>query len=253
MKVEDFTIKLDSDEVPIRIFTPENSDKEFCVLWLQGWSSSMDSHREGVERMAGQTGIVFATLDPAGHGLHQLPLEESTRKQQHEEVVAVFDELKKRGFEKIIVIGGSFGGYMTALLTAKRPVHAAVLRAPANYPDDEFEIPFKETLRSKDYAAYTKTKDSDDMLNNSSATKALGNYGGFVYVLEHELDEVVPAKVPKRYFEIAKHGNYFIVPKTKHSPKLMQNPQAHFAYIEQLVIAIIKAIQLQDSLADEQQ
>lgn len=248
MKIEDFTLRLGKDKVPYRLFTPSGANTEFCVLWIQGWSSSMDSHREGVERMVEKTGIVFAILDPAGHGLHALPLEESTRKQQHEEVVAVFDELKSRGYEKIIVIGGSFGGYMTALLTGKRPVHAAVLRAPANYPDDEFEIQYKETLRSKDYEAYTRTKEHDDMLANSEATKAIQAYDGFVYVLEHELDEVVPAKVPQHYFAAAKHGNYFIIPKTKHSPKLMENPQVHYEYIEHVVIAIVEAIKLQGKL-----
>jgi esterase/lipase len=246
----DYTLNLGQDEIPWRLLTPKGADTQYCVLWLQGWSSTMDSHREGVERMSAHTNTAFATLDPAGHGLHKLPIEQSTRKQQHEEVVAVFDELKKRGYGKIIVIGGSFGGYMAALLTDKRSVHAVVLRAPANYPDDEFEIPFGETLRSKDYAAYTKTKESDEMLTKSAATRAIESYDGFVYVLEHELDTVVPQKVPKNYFAAAKHGNYLIIPKTKHSAKLMAEPELHFAYIEQLVEAIIKAIRLQDRLGN---
>jgi pimeloyl-ACP methyl ester carboxylesterase len=251
MGVEDFSLTLDNDQVPYRLFTPENATKEYCVLWIQGWSSSMDSHREGVKRMVEQSGITFATLDPAGHGLHKLPLEESTRKQQHEEVVAMFDELILRGFRKIIVIGGSFGGYLTALLTGKRPVYAAVLRCPANYPDDQFELKFKDTSYQEDYAGYMKTAASDDMLKSSIATKAIQSYPGFVYVLEHELDEVVPAKVPLNYFSLSQHGNYFIIPKTKHSPKLMKNPAAHFEYIEKLVVAILKAIQMQDRLEME--
>ncbi len=159
----------------------------------------MDSHRDGVTRMAEQTNTVFATLDPAGHGLHPLPLEESTRKQQHEEVIAVFDELKKRGYQKIIVIGGSFGGYLAALLTAKRPVHIAVLRAPANYIDEEFELRYKDTLRHMDHAAYDEQRKSDERLLDTAATKAIRSYNGFVYVLEHELDDVVPSRIPQSY------------------------------------------------------
>lgn len=251
MKIEDFTLKLEDDEVPYRIFAPTNTTKEWCVLWIQGWSSSMDSHREGVKRMAEQSGVTFVTMDPAGHGLHKLALDDSTRKQQHEEVIAMFDEIKKLGYEKIIVIGGSFGGYMTALLCGKRPVHAAVLRCPANYPDNEFEKKFNDTLRSKDYAAYTELKESDGLLMDSEATKAVANFDGFVYVLEHELDEVIPAKVPKRYFAVAKHGNYLIIPKTKHTPKVMKDPQEHFAYIEQIIVSLIQAINLQEGLGTE--
>lgn len=211
----------------------------------------MDSHRDGVARMAEQSGVTFATLDPAGHGTHPMPLEESTRKQQHEEVVAVFDELKKRGYQKIIVIGGSFGGYMASLLAAKRPAHALVLRAPANYIDEEFELRYKDTLRHRDLEAYERHVRSDDRLLDTAATKAIRSYDGFVYVLEHELDEVVPSRVVKSYFDAAKRGNYLIIPKTKHSPKLMRDAQNHFSYIEHVVVAIIKAIKLQDTLASE--
>lgn len=249
MKVEDFILDLDGDSIPWRLFTPENSTKNYCVLWLQGWTSSMDSHREGVERLATQTGRVFATIDFAGHGLHELPLEESTRKQQHEEVIAVFDELKKRGFEKIIVIGGSFGGYMAALLTGKRPVYSAVLRAPAMYADDEFELQHSKTRKWQN-----TSKDQQDIAKNpyiqdNEAVRSIRKFDGSIYILEHELDEQVPKIMPRTYFENAKRGNYLVIPNTMHSPKLMNNPQVHFAYIEHFVIAIIKGVKLEETLA----
>ncbi len=251
MKIDDYVLEHSTNNIPWRLFTPNDVNKEYCVIWIQGWSSSMDSHRAGVERMAEKTGVVFATLDYAGHGLSKTELDDSTRQQQHEELAAVFDELKQHGFEKIIVIGGSFGGYMTALLTGVRPVHAAVLRCPANYPNQEMDIPYKDTLRarSEGYAAYMETEQADNEMLHSKASAAIANYDGFTYILEHELDEVVPAKIPKHYFAIAKHGNYFIVPKTKHSPKLMPSPKPHFEYIEHLVIAVIDAVKLESNLA----
>ena len=246
MNIEDFVLELDNDQVPWRLFMPDDSTKEYAVLWIQGWSSSMDSHREGVERMSKRVGMTFATLDPAGHGLHTLPLDESTRKQQFEEVTAVFDELKKRDYEKIIVIGGSFGGYMAALLCGKRPVHAVVLRAPANYPDNEFEMPFKNTKRWSEHSFETVKNEGYNA--NNDAVSAIKQFPGMVYVLEHELDESVPKIMPQSYFAAAKHGNYLIIPKTEHSPKLMPNPQPHFDYIEHMVISIVEAIRLQAQL-----
>lgn len=245
MKIEDFVLKTENDEIPWRLFEPKGPGKEYCVLWIQGWSSTMDSHREGVEKMSIESGVVFATLDPAGHGLHKLPIELSTKKQQHEEVVAIFDELKKHGYEKIIVIGGSHGGYMTALLTGVRPVHAAILRCPANYRDEEYELPFKETPLGK---GLTDSNVTREKVVESMAYKAIEQYNGFVYVLEHELDEIVPSRVPRHYYEIAKHGNHIIIPKTKHSPKLMPNPRPHYNYIEHIVVSIIKAVKLQDKI-----
>jgi len=248
MKTEDFILELATDSTPWRLFRPDGSDEEYCVLWIQGWTSSMDSHKPGVERMANRTGLAFATLDYAGHGLHELPLEESTRKQQHEATVAVFDELAKHGFEKIIVIGGSFGGYMTALLTGVRPVHAAVLRAPAMYADDEFAIPHKQTRKwqNPDKDQHEKTKDA--YIDDNEAVRSIQNYEGFTYVLEHELDEQVPKVMPMTYFKNAQYGNYTIIPNTMHSPKLMKNPQQHFEYIEHVIAGIVEAIQLQANL-----
>lgn len=248
MRIENLNLKLSTDEIPWRIFSPDNDSKDYCVLWLQGWTSSMDSHRESVESMSNKMNMAFATLDYAGHGLHNISLEESTRKQQHEEVVAVFDELKKRGYKKIIVIGGSFGGYMAALLTGSRPVHAAVLRAPAIYDDNEFELPHKQTKRWQNPDAYQKDKATAEYVKNNKAVRSISNFNGFTYVFEHELDEQVPKVMPMTYFENAKHGNYLIIPKTKHSPKLMDNPAPYYAYVEHIVISILEAIKMQDGL-----
>lgn len=249
MNIEDFTIDLSGDIIPTRIFTPDNAGKEYCVLWLQGWSSAMDTHSESIKGMALASKTVFATLDTAGHGLHTFPLEKSTRKQRIDEITAVYDELKQRGYEKIIAIGGSHGGYMAALLCGIRPLHAVVLRAPANYPDNELELPYEQTRHGQNYWNFVRHMDSDDVLKNSAASEAIKNYDGFVYVFEHELDEIIPPKVPQHYFEVARHGNYQIIPKTPHSPKKLSNPQPSLDYIKHSVVATVQAIQLQDDIS----
>jgi pimeloyl-ACP methyl ester carboxylesterase len=189
--------------------------------------------------MAARTGTAFAMLDYAGHGKHKVPLEQSTHKQQLDEVTAIYDELIRLGYKKIISIGGSFGGYMAGLLSAKRPLQAIILRAPANYPDDQFELPYGQTQPQRSRPL------------DSSATRAIGEFDGFVYVLEHELDEVVPREIPRRYFEVARKGNYLIIPSTKHSPKLMKNPQRHYEYIELMITTLVEAVKLQAGLSLE--
>jgi len=66
MKIDDFTLQIKEDHIPWRLFSPQDDNKKYIVLWLQGWTSSMDSHRDGVERMSEQSGLAFATLDFAG-------------------------------------------------------------------------------------------------------------------------------------------------------------------------------------------
>jgi pimeloyl-ACP methyl ester carboxylesterase len=239
MKIEILSLHHDGQEIPWALFEPENADKEYVVLWLQGWSATIERHREGVERMAKQTGTTFAMLDYAGHGANKVPLEQSTKLQQLDEVVAVYDELSRRGYQHIIAIGGSFGAYMAALLSDRRKVHALVLRAPANYEDDMFELPHARTLPEKERPV------------DSMATEAVGKFDGFVYVMEHELDQLVPRKMPRRYFDVAKLGNYLIIPKTPHSPKQLKDAQAHFDYIELYLRTIIEGIKLQDGLGSK--
>lgn len=248
MNTRDFTLSIGEDRVPWRLFVPQGASKEYAVLWLQGWTSSMDSHREGVERMTNESCFPFATLDYAGHGLHKLPIEQSTRKQQLDEAIAVYDELIKCGYKKIIVIGGSFGGYIAALLVGKRSAHAAILRVPAIYDDSELELPHSQTKRWENPDTYQQDKSAAAYIQDNEAVRSITKFDGFVYVIEHELDEQVPRIMPKTYFENAKHGNYLIIPKTKHSPKLMANPRPHYDYAEHWVVSILEAVKLGDDL-----
>ena len=240
MKITPGILDVPNDPTPWVIVSPDE-DKTWCVLWLQGWTSTIDGHLEGIKRMATASGVSFAMMDYAGHGSHPTPLGKSSKAQQLAECLAAYDELTKLGYEHIIVIGGSFGGYMAALLAGKRPTEAVVLRAPAAYPDHEFELPYTQTAESD--ARYSSILNVDEELT-SNAFDSIATYAGPIYVCEHEKDEVVPRQIPQEYFRKAQHGNYLLVPNTAHSPKTMPNPQKHFVYIEHLLVSIIKAVQL---------
>ncbi len=247
MNIQEFTLDLGGDIVPWRVVSPDNISKEWCVFWLQGWSSSMDSHLDGVKRMAKTLEIPFVTMDYAGHGLHAQPIETTTMEQQHREVVAIYDEIIALGYKKVIVIGGSFGGYMTALLAGARTVHSVVLRAPAAYLNSEFDIPHKQTAKYSNPKSH-RVATEQGYLNDNRGFDGIKIHNGATYVLEHELDSIIPKLIPTMYFEAAKHGNYIIIPNTDHSPKLMTHPEKHFELIEQSLISIVELIRLQDKL-----
>jgi dienelactone hydrolase len=247
MNIQDFTLNVDGDSIPWRIVSPGDASKEWCVFWLQGWSSSMDSHLDGVKRMATALDIPFVTMDYAGHGLHIQSLETTTMQQQQQEVVAIYDEIIKLGYKKIVTIGGSFGGYMTALLAGVRPIHSAVLRAPAAYLDKEFDTPHQQTAKYSNPKSH-RVATEQGYLGGNRGFDGIKAHNGSVHVLEHELDSVIPKLIPQMYFEAAKHGNYYLIPGTDHSPKLMSDPEKHFQYIENTLITIVQSIQLQDQL-----
>lgn len=236
------TLAIADDPTPWVITGPQE-DGEWCVLWLQGWSSTIEAHFEGITRMATASNMPFAMLDYAGHGKHPVPLGETTRKQQFNEVLALFDLLRNT-YSHVIVIGGSFGGYMSALLSGERSPEAIILRAPAIYDDAEF------STRQKDRAdgTYQEFKKSVSATSDLIALHNLRQFNKSVYVLEHEIDSVIPKNIPKAYFEVAKYGNYLVIPSTDHSPKLMPAPAKHFTYIEAALQSLITLIQLEASL-----
>ncbi|MBP9667302.1 hypothetical protein KBD87_00640 [Candidatus Saccharibacteria bacterium] len=243
-KIINYTLELDG--TPWCLVVPDGASTEWCVLWLQGFISTIEDHTEGVVRMAEASSTAFAMLNYAGHGDNPIALSDATRTQQFDEVCAVYDELKKLGYRKIIANGGSFGGYMIALLTGARPLEAAVLRAPANYPDNEFQLPYRDTAAGKDVAKHNLYLQQISPEYRNTAVDTLANYDGPTFVVEHGADEVIHSPIPKSYYNVAKHGSYIVIPGLKHAARDMPNPAHYYAIVEAWVETIIKIVRMQE-------
>jgi uncharacterized protein len=228
-----------TDNTPWRLYEPENKHGNWAILWLQGFTSTIEGHHEGCQRISETTNSTLAVLNTAGHGNHPVALENATRQQQLDEVIAVYDELVNRGYSKIIVIGGSFGAYMTALLLETRSPQVIVLRAPANYKDEEITLPYKETTEATDGEARDLYRQNIDDSYTNRALAAVKKFDGLTYVIEHADDTVVYRNLPQTYFKAAKQGNYIVIPGLEHSPKFMKESQKYFTIIERWVATIV--------------
>lgn len=245
MKITDY--ELASDKTPYRVYHSDGANSEWVVLWLQGFTSTIEGHHEGVVRMAERSNMAFAMLNYAGHGNHPMTLGDATREQQLNEVRDVYDAVAKLGFKKFIVVGGSFGAYMAALLVKERAAETVVLRVPATYADEEYTLPFSKTRSGLSEERRDIWRDNLDKNTANAAFTAIRDFPGDVFVMEHELDTVVHKSLPLTYYALAKHGNYIVVRDCDHSPKLMPNPQKYFAIIENWVVTIIDNTRLQHS------
>ena len=78
MNLHNATLK---DGTPWRLFRPDGASEDWCVLWLQGFSSTIERHNDGVVRMAKASDTAFAMLNYAGHGDHPIALNDATQKQ----------------------------------------------------------------------------------------------------------------------------------------------------------------------------
>ena len=245
MKITPGILAIENDPTPWLLIEP-NDRKDFCVLWLQGWNATIKKHETILRQLAKQTNIAYAILDYAGHGTHPISLEQTTREQQLNEALAAYDALKARGYKHIIVAGTSFGGYLTALLSGKRDPFALVLRAAAIYPDDEFSMSYDERIAR--HSAYQKFKHTVTSASNLTALRAIKNFQGSVYVVEHEIDSVIPKNILHAYFENAQRGNYLIIPATDHALKRMPHPESHYAYVKGVISSIVTLAMLEKDI-----
>lgn len=247
MNVTETTLDIPNDPTPWLRVRP-NDSKEYCVLWLQGWTSTIEKHRDLLTRLADRTSVTFAMLNYAGHGNHPIPLEETTREQQFREALFAYDKLKSEGYKHIIVCGTSFGGYLAALLSAERTPYAVILRAADAHLDDEFTVLQKE-LAARPLEERRQFRRAVSKESNLQAISAIKKFDGSVYVVEHEIDSIIPRNIPRAYFAAAKRGNYIVIPATDHSPARMANPPLHFAYIEEAIVSIVNLIKKEVDLS----
>lgn len=239
IEVSDYVL---GDGTPWRLFIPPDAVDGWAVLWLQGLTSTIEGHSEGCARMAIQTKLPFAILDYAGHGSHPVKLDNATRAQQCEEVIAVYDKLVRQGYQNIIVVGGSFGGYMAALLAGKRSSIATVLRAPANYADKEISLRYADTAGGRgDRDTLLYRQNLDEGFSNQ-AIEAVRSYKGWTYILEHGNDASIHPSIPRLYFSAAETGSYITIPGLEHTPRKMIDSQRWSKVAENWNVAIVKNI-----------
>lgn len=241
MRLDQGILQIKGDPTPYAIVAP-SEDREWCVLWLQGWTSKIEKHFPRLQEMSKITGISFGMINYAGHGDHPVSLDDSSRSQQFNEVLFMYDKLKSMGYKKIIVVGTSFGGYMAAHLSAERELAGVILRVPAIYQDEEWELPYAKTERAQGPESARKFRENITAESKLDALSAIKNFKNTVYVVEHAKDSIVPKNVVKAYFDVAKRGNYLVVPGVDHSPEMMDEPQKYQDYIQQMIIDIIELV-----------
>lgn len=241
MKISDHILKLPNDPTPWRLFIPDNAQTGWAVLWLQGHTSTIDGHSESCARMSERQKVAYAVIDYAGHGTHPTPLGDSVRSQQLKEVIGAYDKLQELGYKNIIVSGGSFGAYMAALLTGSRKPEAVIVRAPANYPDEEFDLAYK-VARSDDHSHNALENWRKSLSENfrNMPLNHLASYPGLLYVFEHENDEVIPRNLPLSYFHAAQKPSYILLKDSVHSIKNNTDPKPIIENLEQWLAQIVE-------------
>ncbi|HUR76206.1 MAG TPA: alpha/beta fold hydrolase [Sporichthya sp.] len=170
-------------------FYPAPGDLAFVVS--HGWGSERPT-----DIPAALAGAGFPTLahDLRGHGESGGSIEQASRADWLEDLVAVIDELRSLAPDaRVGLVGASFGAYLSLMASDTRDVACLSLRVPANLPDDHFEGTYVDRFGPGN------RRREDIYPPDSRALRALRAFRGPVQLIDAAGDEVIPAKTIEDY------------------------------------------------------
>ncbi|MES2223864.1 MAG: alpha/beta fold hydrolase [Patescibacteria group bacterium] len=175
-----------------RIFLPMDVEEKVPgVLFVHGWGSKQNGSFEVARDLTKQK-VASLTFNLRDHGIEDGKPDRFSKKYFLSDVRAAYDFLAARGEvdpENISIVGSSFGAYLGAILTEERDVKRLLLRAPADYIDDDFEIPGVRGSEDSEVLEWRKKIHNWD---ETRSLRALHKYDGELLVVESGRDEIVP-------------------------------------------------------------
>jgi len=166
-------------------------------LFVHGWGGDQGEDIAQAEALT-RLGCVCFTFDLRGHAGSDAERDGVTRQDGLEDVLAAYDQLASHPLvqtEGIGVIGTSYGGYLSALLTAHRPVRWLALRVPALYPDSEWDTP--KARLDKEVVRRYRQEPQDE--GNDRALSACAAFRGDALLVSSEHDEQIPREASVSY------------------------------------------------------
>jgi len=212
------------------------------VLFVHGWGGGQEQYIARAREIAA-LGCVCLTFDLSGHN-DTLPMQETVSRENNlADVLAAYDTLvRQRGVDpsSIAVVGSSYGGYLAAILTTRRPVRWLALRVPALYMDTGWELPKVQLHQDQDLGAYRRRFVP---AADNRALRACKAYRGDVLLIESERDDIVPHAVINSYKEALirpRSMTYRMISNADHG---LSEPASQRAYTALLVSWMTEMVQ----------
>lgn len=173
------------------------------ILFLHGFNSSQAGYVARAKAAAADLEAVSVTFDFGGHGQSSGDLHSLSIADHLDDALAAYDRLlEEREVDpgRVGVAGASYGAYVAALLTTRRPVARLALRVPALYADADMTVP----ARARSGAGPA-----------DAAPDALRRFGGAVLLVESGKDPLSARTVPI-YREASPEAEHVLMKDAKH-------------------------------------
>lgn len=208
------------DSLEGTIFYPEKLRiKNPAILFITGWTSNRARYIE-LAKLLNEIGYIVMTFDMRGHGTSAGDINTQTRQDFINDVLSAYDylvDLNGVDNKDVSLVGSSFGSYLGAVLTSKRRVNRLVLRAPANYPDGDFD---KSQSKHSGTVEILKWRYEHRDIKETISLRALHNFEGEVLVVESGADEIIPHQTIQNYIDSVKNKKrltYIVMEGAPHS------------------------------------
>ncbi|MBB3104193.1 alpha/beta hydrolase family protein [Azomonas macrocytogenes] len=167
------------------------------VLFVHGWGGSQEFDLTKAKDLAG-LGCICLSFDLRGHGETLAQQQTVTREHNLKDLLAAYDRLVEHPHtdrSSIGVVGTSYGGYLSAILTSLRPVKWLALRVPALYRDEDWHLPKRKLDRDE----LNRYRNSRVTPKENRALAACAAFTGDVLIVESEHDAFVPHETIMNY------------------------------------------------------
>jgi hypothetical protein len=199
LRAEAIDIAVDGQHIGGTLIAPAKLERAAAgVLFVHGWGADQ-AHYLAEARAIAALGCVCLIFDLRGHAETEAQHETVTREDNLRDLVAAYDVLAGNAFverSSIALVGASYGAYLGALLTYRRPLRLLALQAPALYKDDDWEAPKRRLHVDPNFAAYRR------LTLRAEENRALGacaQFLGDALVVESEHDEIIPHAAVANY------------------------------------------------------
>lgn len=178
-----------------------------AVLFVHGLGSSRLTNVDRAHALTRAQSTTCLAVDLGGHGDSTGRLTSMTPRQNLADVVAAYDALSSVPDidpARIGVCAASYGAYLAVLLSALRPVARMLLRAPALYADECFDLGLAQ-------------RRPGDPTTAATPLAHLALFPGPVTLVESEHDEVIGHEIIAAYLAARPGVTHVVQPDARHA------------------------------------
>ncbi len=213
------------------LFVPSGNGPFPGVICLHGSGGVGEMYFEIAEKL-GEKGIAGLAFNYRGTGISDGKFEDQSVLDGIKDTRAAFNFLISRDFidkERIGVIGGSFGGFLAALLSNELDLKSIVLTAPSAYSP-------KRHHEQRDAGS------QHDDFKESDSYREIAKFKGNLLVIKHEFDEEIFPGMVEGYFEQAKSAKkeWYILKGAKHRVSIY--PEIRAVLVNRVVDWFLKTL-----------